>query len=195
MAGMTDLARLLHDVRYDGSPVPDRCMKMGTRACGNFGSKDAFQFKKEISKLVFKNRHLIRVAVLGILIGLAIYWVGVPSLLVALGGLVIFAYSAWLLLLEGRGIIMDEQTLSFPTRPVRWLPIFALARTRLPLEKITDLTYMGSWMGIERVLLNHRTDRRTLLLEDRDARRLFFEAMRRRISAIEIYRVHRPYRG
>jgi hypothetical protein len=63
--------------------------------------------------LVFRNRHLIRVAVLGILIGLGISWVWVPSLLVALGGLVIFIYSAWLLLLEGRGIIMDEQTPRF----------------------------------------------------------------------------------
>jgi hypothetical protein len=145
--------------------------------------------------LVFRNRYLIRVAVLGILIGLGISWVWVPSLLVALGGLVIFIYSAWLLLLEGRGIIMDEQTLSFPTRPVPWLPILALTRARLPVEKVTDLTLMGSWLGMELVLLNRRSDHQMLLFEDSNTRRLFFESMRPRLPTIEIYRVQRPYPG
>jgi hypothetical protein len=143
--------------------------------------------------LVFRNRHLIRVAVLGILIGLGISWVWAPSLWVALVGLVIFIYSAWLLLLEGRGIILDEQTLSFPTRPVPWLP--SLTRARFPVEKVTDLTLMGSWLGMELVLLNRRSDHQMLLFEDSNTRRLFFESMRRRLPTIEIYRVHRPYPG
>jgi hypothetical protein len=146
-------------------------------------------------ELVFRNRHLIRLAVLGILIGPVIYWVGGSSLLVILGGLVIFGYSAWLLALEGRGIIIDQQTLSFPTRPVPWLPILALTRARLPVEKVTDLTLLGSWLGVERVLLNRRSDHQMLLFEDSNTRRLFFETMRRRLPAIEIYRVHRPYPG
>jgi hypothetical protein len=130
--------------------------------------------------------------VLGILIGLGSYWAWALSApLVALGGLVIFAYSAWLLLLEARGIIIDEQTLSIPTRLVLWLPIFALIRARLPVEGVKDLTHVGSWMGMERVLLNRQSDRQTLLFEDRDARRLFFATMRRRVPAIEIYRAHR----
>ena len=144
--------------------------------------------------MVFRNQHLIRVAVLGILIGIGIYSLWWPSLL-ALGGLVIFAYSAWLLFLEGRGIIIDEQTLSFPTRPLPWLPIFALTRGRVPVEQVTDLTYVRTWMGMERVLLNRRSDRQTLMFQDRNARRLFFETMRRRLPTIEIYRVHRPYPG
>jgi hypothetical protein len=134
------------------------------------------------------------VAVLGIVIGLGIYWVSWPSLL-ALGGLVIFAYNAWLLFLEGRGIIIDEQTLSLPIRQLPWLPIFALTRARLPVEQVSDLTYVGSWMGMERVLLNHQSDRQTLIFEDRDARRLFFETMRRRLPTIAIYRVQRPNPG
>jgi hypothetical protein len=46
--------------------------------------------------------------VLGISGDLAIYLNWRPSLL-AWGGLVIFAYSVWLLFLEGRRIIIDEQ--------------------------------------------------------------------------------------
>jgi hypothetical protein len=142
--------------------------------------------------LVFRNRYLIRVSVLGIVIGLGIYGVWRPSLFVTLGGFVIFAYSAWLLLLEGRGIIIDEQALSFPTRPVPWLPIFALTRARLRVEQVSDLTYMGPWMGMERVLLNRRSDCQTLMFQDRNARRLFFETMRRSVPMIEIYRAHKP---
>jgi hypothetical protein len=157
----------------------------------NLVSGDGVSVSKGNLELVFRNRPLIRVAVVGILIGLGIYWAWAPSPLGALGGLVIFAYSAWLLFLEVGGIIIDEHTLSFPTRPVLWLPIFTLTRARLPMEKVTDLTHVGSWMGMERVLLNHRSDRQTLLLEDRGARRLFFETMRRRVPTIEMYRVHR----
>ena len=141
--------------------------------------------------MVFRNRHFIRVAVLGILIGVGIYLLWWPSLL-ALGGLVIFAYSAWLLFLEGRGIIIDEQMLSFPTRPLRWLPIFALTRGRVPVEQVSDLTNVGSWMGMERVLLNRQSDRQTLMFQDRNARRLFFQTMRRRVPAIEMYRAILP---
>jgi len=146
--------------------------------------------------VVIRNWRLIRVAVLGILIGLGIYGVSSPSLL-ASAGLVIFAYSAWLLFLEGRGIIIDEQTLSFPIRPLAWLPIFALtrARLRLPVVQVSDLTYVGSWMGMERVLLNHQSDRQTLIFQDRDARRRFFEIMKRRLPMIDIYRVQRPNPG
>jgi len=66
--------------------------------------------------------------VLGILIGIGIgiYAARSPSLLALLVGLVIFAYDAWLLFLEVGGIIIDEQTLSFPIRLLPWLPIFCI---------------------------------------------------------------------
>src|SRR5262249_10743101 len=141
-------------------------------------------------RAVFRNWYLLAAAVLGILIGVGIYWLWWPSLL-ALGGLVIFAYSAWLLFLEGRGIFVDEQTLSFPTRPLPWLPIFALTRGRVPVEQVTELTCGRTWMGMERVLLNRRSDRQTLMFQDRNARRLFFETMRQRVPTIEMYRAPR----
>jgi hypothetical protein len=146
--------------------------------------------------VVIRNWSLIRVAVLGILIGIGIWISGVRSqTLLVLVGLVIFTYSAWLLFLEGRGIIIDEQTLSFPIRLLPWLPIFALTRARLPVEQVSDLTYLGSWMGMERVLLNRQSDRQTLIFQDRDTRRLFFDTMKRRLPTIAMYRVQRPYPG
>jgi len=165
-----------------------------TKTAAKLSLGDGVSVPKENLSLVFRNQHLIRVAVLGIFIGLGIYSLWWPSLL-ALGGLVVVAYSAWLLFLEGRGIMVDEQTLSFPTRPLPWLPIFALTRGRVRVGNVADLTYVGSWMGMERVLLNRRSDHQTLLFQDRTTRRLFFETMRRRFPTIEIYRVHRPYPG
>src|SRR5439155_15218411 len=127
---------------------------------------------------VFRNWYLVAAAVMGISGGLGIYWKWTPSLL-AWGGLVIFAYSVWLLLLEGRGIIIENQTLSIPTRPLPWLPIFALSRLRLPVEALKDITYVGSWLGMEQVLLNqHQLDRQQLLFHTREARRIFFEIVK-----------------
>jgi len=162
-------------------------------------SGTVFQSQKKswVLRVVIRNWSFIRVAVLGILIGIGIgiYAARSPSLLALLVGLVIFAYSDWLLFLDARGIIIDEQTLSFPIRLLPWLPIFALTRARLPVEQVSDLTYVGSWMGMERVLLNHQSDRQTLMFQDRDARRLFFDTMKRRLPTIAIYRVQNPYPG
>jgi hypothetical protein len=113
-------------------------------------------------RVVIRNWYLVAAAVMGISGGLGIYWEWTPSLL-AWGGLVIFTYSVWLLFLEGRGIIIENQMLSIPTRPSPWLPIFALTRVRLPMEQVSDITYAGSWMGMEHVLLNRQSDRQTLI--------------------------------
>jgi hypothetical protein len=59
-------------------------------------------------------RHL---AVIGISSGLGAYWKWTPSLL-AWGALAIAAYSVLVLFLEGQGIILDEQMLSLPIRPL-----------------------------------------------------------------------------
>jgi hypothetical protein len=74
--------------------------------------------------VVIRNWYLLAVAVLDIWGALGIYWTWMPSLL-AWCGLVIFAYSVWLLFLEWRGIIP-------------WLPIFALTRVRLPVEAVRE---------------------------------------------------------
>jgi hypothetical protein len=140
--------------------------------------------------VVIRNRYLVPAALLGISGGLGMYWTLMPSLL-ALGGLVISAYGVRLLFLEGQGIIIEKRTLSFPTRPLPWLPIFALTRAQLPMEQISDLTYVGSWMGMDRVFLNHQSDRQTLLFHSREARRLFFGTMEREVPTIQIYRRHR----
>jgi hypothetical protein len=145
-------------------------------------------------RVVIRNWYLVAAAVMGISGGLGIYWKWTPSLL-AWGGLVIFTYSVWLLFLEGCGTIIENQMLSIPTRPLPWLPIFALTRVRLPVERVSDITYVGSyvgsWMGMEHVLLNHQPDRQTLLFHTREARRLFFETMELRVPTIRIYRLHR----
>jgi hypothetical protein len=132
--------------------------------------------------VVIRNWYLVPAAVIGISGGLGIYWKRTPSLL-ALGGLVIFTYSVWLLFLEGRGIIIENQMLSIPTRPLPWLLIFALTRVRLPVEQVRDITYVGSWMGMEHVSLNHQSDRQTLIFHTKEARRLFFETMKLRVPA------------
>ena len=141
-------------------------------------------------RLVIRNRYVLGVAVLGTFGGLGIYWMGTP-LPWAWAGLVILSYSVWLLFLEWRGIIIHKQMLSFPNRPLPWLPIFALARVRLPLEGIEDIKYAGAWMGMEHVLLSHQSDRQQLLFHTRAARRLFFTSVKLNVPKIQIYRVYK----
>src|SRR5262249_45647778 len=107
----------------------------------------------------------------------------------AWGGVVIFAYSIWLGFLEGRGILVYEQKLSIPTRPLRRLPIFTASRVHFPVQEVWDITYAGSWIGMEHVLLNaSRPDSQQLLFHTRAARRFFFEIMKLKVPTIRIYR-------
>jgi len=86
--------------------------------------------------------------------------------------------------------MIEIQVLSIPTRPLLSLPIFALARVRLRMEEVRDVTYAGSWMGMEHVLLNnHQPDRQQLLFDAVEARRRFFGILKLRSPGLRIYRI------
>jgi hypothetical protein len=53
------------------------------------------------------------------------------------------------------------------------------------------MTYVGSWMDMEHLLLNHESGRQTVLFHTREARRLFFETMKLKVPTIQMYRVKR----
>jgi hypothetical protein len=97
-------------------------------------------------------------------------------------------FCVWLFLLELRGVVVRADTLSFPRRPIRWLPIFSIWRRRVPLRDLDEMTVLRPWCGLQVVLLDGRFGSERLLFHSRNARMKFFEAVKAKLPDIRIYR-------
>jgi len=97
-------------------------------------------------------------------------------------------FCVWLFLLELRGVVAAADTVSFPRRPLRWLPIFSLWRRRVPLRDLEEITVLRPWCGLQLVLLDGRFGTEHLLFHSRKARMKFFEAVKAMLPDIRIYR-------
>jgi hypothetical protein len=97
-------------------------------------------------------------------------------------------FCIWLFVLELRGVVVNADTLSFPSRPVRWLPIFAVGRRRVPMRDLEEMTVLRPWCGLQVVLLDGGCGVERLLFHSRNSRLKFFDAVKAKLPTIRIYR-------
>jgi hypothetical protein len=97
-------------------------------------------------------------------------------------------FCVWLFLLELRGVVVRADTVSFPRRPFRWLPILSVWRRRVPLRDLDEMTVLRPWCGLQVVLLEGRFGTERLMFHSRTARMKFFEAVKAKLPDIRIYR-------
>jgi len=97
-------------------------------------------------------------------------------------------FCVWLFVLEVRGVVVNADALSFPSRPFRWLPIFSVWRRRVPMQDLEEMTVLSPWCGLQVVLLDGRCGVERLLFHSRNSRLKFFDAVKAKLPAIRIYR-------
>jgi hypothetical protein len=97
-------------------------------------------------------------------------------------------FCVWLFLLELRGVVVRADTVSFPRRPFRWLPILSVWRSRIHLRDLDEMTVLRPWCGLQVVLLEGRFGNERLLFHSRKARMKFFEAVKAKLPDVRIYR-------
>jgi hypothetical protein len=97
-------------------------------------------------------------------------------------------FCVWHFVLEVRGVVVNANTLSFPRRPLAWLPVFSVWRRRVPLKDLDEMTVLRPWLSLEIVLLEGRFGAERLLFHSRNARLKFFDAVKTKSPGIKIYR-------
>ncbi len=95
---------------------------------------------------------------------------------------------AWLFLLELWGVVVGADSVSFPCRPIRWLPIFSAWRRRVPLRDLDEVTVLRPWCGLQVVQLEGGFGTERLLFHSRTARMKFLDAVKAKLPGIRIYR-------
>jgi hypothetical protein len=119
-------------------------------------------------------------------LGLGYFVLGSPPLgwfALALG-----LFCVWLFVLELRGVAVNADVLSFPSRPLRWLPIFSVWRRRVPMRDLEEMTVLRPWCGLQVVLLDGRCGVERSLFHSRNSRLKFFDAVKAKLPGIRIYR-------
>jgi hypothetical protein len=105
---------------------------------------------------------------------------------IAGGAVGLFALQACLAFLAGVRVRSDCVTL--PRSLFNPLPLLVVARRSIPLNALRDLTSAGRFFGFDVVLLTLSDTAAPALFGSRPARLAFFEAMKRRVPDIRIYR-------
>jgi hypothetical protein len=55
--------------------------------------------------------------------------------------------------LELRGVVLEKGILSFPQRPLKWLPVFSFRQRRVSSADLEEVTVLRAWCGLQVVLL------------------------------------------
>ena len=103
-------------------------------------------------------------------------------------GLALGAFCVWLFIIELRGVTVDRGMLSFPRRPLRWLPIFSIWRQQIATIELHEMTVLPRWYGLQVVLVEGAFGAERLLFQSRSVRMKFFEAVKAQAPGIRIYR-------
>jgi hypothetical protein len=107
---------------------------------------------------------------------------------IAGGAVGLFALQACLAFLAGVRLRTDRITLPRPLFDS--LPLLVVARRSIPLNALHDLTSAGRFFGFDVVLLTLSENAAPALFGSRPGRLAFFEAVKRRIPDIRIYRAY-----
>ena len=105
---------------------------------------------------------------------------------IAGGAVGLFALQACFAFLAGVRLRPDHVTLPRPL--FGSFPLLVVARMSIPLNALHDLTSAGRFLGFDVVLLTLSDTAAPALFGSRPARLAFFEAMKRRVPDIRIYR-------
>jgi hypothetical protein len=105
-------------------------------------------------------------------------------------GLALGILCVWLFIIELRGVTVDSGMLSFPQRPLRWLPVFSIWRQQVATIELQEMTVLPRWCGLQVVLVEGAFGAQRLLFKSRTARMKFFEAVKAQVPGIRIYRAY-----
>jgi hypothetical protein len=104
---------------------------------------------------------------------------GFVGVIAGMGGL-------WLFQCELRGISIDSQTLTMPTRRISAL---SYRRRTVLLSEVHRLTISARWLGFEVVSISGDFGRDLLVFASTDQRRRFVEVIQSICPGVAIYRV------
>jgi hypothetical protein len=103
-------------------------------------------------------------------------------------GLALGILCVWLFTIELRGVTVDGGMLSFPRRPLRWLPVVSIWWQQVATIDLQEMTVLPRWCGLQVVLIEGAFGAERLLFQSRSVRMKFFEAVKAQAPSIRIYR-------
>lgn len=121
------------------------------------------------------------------LIGLVTFGLRRQGLL-GLAGLATSAYCLQAAIVSLLGVNLRRDSVSVPRSMSLAFPILVLGRRRLNASWLNEVTFLGKFLGAERVTLDAPDERFPVLFSSRKQRLAFFAAFRSRRPDIKIYR-------
>lgn len=92
------------------------------------------------------------------------------------------------MLFELLGVAIEKDVIGLPVRPMKLLPIVSVWRKSVAIVNIEGVTFAGSWLGIQVMVVESASAASIAAFQDRKARVKFIDGLKTRAPGLRIYR-------